>query len=284
MRQLLALFCLILLSVAASGQQNEKFKLIDQASVRAYYLLSKSKAGEVKPYRTDTMVLESGAVASRFYNPARLLRDSLLGSRMKSTDPSAIKSITVFKAESNKSLAGLPGAVISNAAEGESYQIIKDRAANKITVIDYVSAIGDKFQYEDQLGSLPWKVSNETDTVASYQCQKATLTFRGREYTAWFTEDIPVHDGPWKFSGLPGLILKIEDTKGLFSFRLIGLNQLSNPAPIGFDDSKNIKCTRAEFAKQKTKQGAGMQISLNNGAMIIAEMSGKLEYTPMELE
>lgn len=284
MKELLAIFSLCLLGAGVSAQEQKKGKVMDHASLRCYYLFSKKNEGQVKPYRTDTMVLEAGMLASRFYNPSRLIRDSMVNAKMKNIDPAAIKSINVYKADAGKDLTGMPGTAASSSAEGESYQVIKDRSAKKIMVADYISAIGDRFLYTDEIGALAWKISAETDTVASYMCQKATLNFRGRDYIAWFTEDVPVNDGPWKFSGLPGLILKIEDTKGLFSFKLIGLDQLSDSVPIGIDESKSIKCTRAEFEKLKKKQDAGMQINFNSGVMIIAAMPGKFEYFPIELE
>ena len=120
--------------------------------------------------------------------------------------------------------------------------------------------------------------------MASYSCQKATLNFRGRDYVACFTTDVPISDGPWKFTGLPGLILKIEDTGGLFIFRLIGLQQLSPSLPVQIDDSKSIKCSRPEFEKLKKKQGAGMQININAGNVTIAETPGEFDYIQMELK
>lgn len=63
-----------------------------------------------------------------------------------------------------------------------------------------------------------WKILSDTLTVNGFLCQKATCNFRGRDYIAWFTLDIPVGNGPWKFGGLPGLILKVYDTKLLYTF------------------------------------------------------------------
>lgn len=49
-----------------------------------------------------------------------------------------------------------------------------------------------------------------------FNCTKATVAFRGREFIAWFTSEIPVTYGPWKFHGLPGLILEVHDVDNLF--------------------------------------------------------------------
>lgn len=58
-----------------------------------------------------------------------------------------------------------------------------------------------------------WKLSSEEKNIGSVLCRKATGYFRGREYEAWYAPEIPVRLGPWKFEGLPGLILEIYDTR-----------------------------------------------------------------------
>ena len=270
--------------IAVSGPNTGKKKIIDSAFLRCYYLFSKTKPGDGKAFRSDTMVLDIGNLASRFYDPSRLERDSMLNARMKNMDPQSIKSVNVYRGDAARDLSNMPATTSSNAIEGESYQVIKDKSSHTIMILDYVNAIGDRFKYEDETGALPWQISNITDTVSSYSCQKATLNFRGRDYGAWFTTDIPISDGPWKFTGLPGLILKVKDTHGLFVFKLIGLQQLSPLLPIQIDDSKSIKCSRADFEKLKKKQGAGMQININAGNVIIAETPGESNYIQMELK
>ena len=64
--------------------------------------------------------------------------------------------------------------------------------------------------YED-IPRMEWKIDSVTKTVGKYECIKATMSFRGRNYTAWFTPGIPVSAGPWKFNGLPGLIVELYD-------------------------------------------------------------------------
>lgn len=63
----------------------------------------------------------------------------------------------------------------------------------------------------EQTGSVNWEISDEFKKIGSFSVQKATSTFRGRNYTAWFTTEIPIPIGPWKFHGLPGLILEVQD-------------------------------------------------------------------------
>ena len=62
--------------------------------------------------------------------------------------------------------------------------------------------------------SISWEIHNDTKKIGTYICNKAIGSFRGREYTAWFTRDIPVEFGPWKFNGLPGLIIEVVE-KGM---------------------------------------------------------------------
>lgn len=59
--------------------------------------------------------------------------------------------------------------------------------------------------------NIKWQLQEEYKEISGYPCQKASTTFRGRNYEAWFTSEIPLSFGPWKFNGLPGLILEIYD-------------------------------------------------------------------------
>lgn len=72
--------------------------------------------------------------------------------------------------------------------------------------------------YQESYPLMKWMLTNDHATMLGYPCQKATCTFRGRSYVAWFAPDIPVHYGPWKFGGLPGLILKVYDVNKLYTF------------------------------------------------------------------
>jgi len=134
------------------------------------------------------------------------------------------------------------------------YEIFKNYPVNKLTVTDLGSkvgaeAVGSNYLYEDALNSQKWEIKSDTSTILSYPCQKAITTFRGRVYEAWFTTDIPINNGPWKFGGLPGLILKISDKKQYFVFECKGIEKLKIMEPIKFYDLKYIKIDRRDLDK-----------------------------------
>lgn len=77
------------------------------------------------------------------------------------------------------------------------------------------------YSYKEKPG-IVWKTSNEKQKIGMYNAQKATTDYGGRKWIAWFTSEIPFQDGPYKFYGLPGLIVKIEDEEKNYSWELKG--------------------------------------------------------------
>ncbi|WP_299177625.1 GLPGLI family protein [uncultured Chryseobacterium sp.] len=76
--------------------------------------------------------------------------------------------------------------------------------------------------------SLEWLISTEKKKIGIYNSQKATVNYGGRQWTAWFTNDIPINDGPYVFNGLPGLIIAITDNKNDYTFNLVRVKKISN--------------------------------------------------------
>lgn len=104
---------------------------------------------------------------------------------------------------------------------GQSYRVFKNMpSAGKLT---YTDKFMDEMYYEEPMPVIDWRMEEGDTVIAEHPCQKAVGTFRGRTWTAWFTMDIPVGDGPWKLCGLPGLILKAGESEGYFDFTCIGI-------------------------------------------------------------
>ncbi len=86
-----------------------------------------------------------------------------------------------------------------------------------------------QYRYKEPFPTMQWNLVDEKQTVCGYSCQKATCHWRGRDYVAWFTSAIPMKSGPWKFGGLPGLIMKIHDTKHLYTWEAVAVEKGSFP-------------------------------------------------------
>jgi GLPGLI family protein len=105
---------------------------------------------------------------------------------------------------------------------------------HKFFPIDFAAFKFDTLFVKDKTRIISWELHNETKNINSFKCQKATGNFRGRTYTVWFTNDIPVSLGPWKLNGLPGLILEATDSLNQFQYFVekIELQMEVNPLDI----------------------------------------------------
>lgn len=77
------------------------------------------------------------------------------------------------------------------------------------------------------MGEMEWAIGDSTKTVLGYECIMARSNYHGREWTAWFAPEIPASFGPWKFHGMPGLILEAVDADDMYLFEATGLERCS---------------------------------------------------------
>ncbi|MCD1118910.1 GLPGLI family protein [Chryseobacterium turcicum] len=100
-----------------------------------------------------------------------------------------------------------------------------------------------------------WKLLNDTKIDGQYTLQKATTNFGGRNWIAWFSKDVNLSEGPYKFRGLPGLIFEIEDDKNNFIFKLSKSMKLPKTYEAKFLESfigqKPIPVTEKIIAKKQ---------------------------------
>lgn len=170
---------------------------------------------------------------STFVSANALKRDSLM-SRMRQTRSFDRTSMENFRSIIN-------------------YTVEKDLSNQTIT---YKERIGrDQYEYKEDR-AMEWKIHPETAQIGEYKAQKATTQFGGRDWEAWFTMEVPFPEGPYKFSGLPGLILKIEDTTGSYSFDLKeskNIAKISGPENTDPRFGSVISVKRSGFEKQKER-------------------------------
>lgn len=102
--------------------------------------------------------------------------------------------------------------------------------------------LSDKQRYylKEQKPQFRWVMTNKTKMIENIKCHLATVTFRGRDYRAWYAPSIPIKYGPYKFSGLPGLILEIKDTENEVIFKAKKINYQTETLKESFNPSYDI--------------------------------------------
>lgn len=126
-----------------------------------------------------------------------------------------------------------------------------------------------------------WEISSDTATITGLLSYKAGCTWGGRTWTAWFSPEVPVSDGPYKFSGLPGLITKLESGDGDYVFTLSDLKRVTA-------DEVKLKLPGYKLlSKEKFKEMQQMLIdnplARYEGSNMTVIMDGR-EQTPEELK
>ena len=129
--------------------------------------------------------------------------------------------------------------------------LYRNLSQGKISV--YTSVFGSNYLIEEDFPVIDWTICEDsTMQVLGYDCHKATAKFRGRTWTVWYAEDIPLSIGPWKLGGLPGLILKAKCDDYLTITALsVRTTKLSPVTFYNFYEHKYQKIDRVKFLKIK---------------------------------
>lgn len=120
-----------------------------------------------------------------------------------------------------KMAAFTSGKLKSVPARSVPMYVVKSKSKGETEVYD--GQIMMMFRFVEPYEPQQWEICDSTKTLLGYECQMAVADYRGRRWTAWFTPDIPVQDGPWKLSGLPGLILEAAEESGQHTFTATGI-------------------------------------------------------------
>lgn len=153
-------------------------------------------------YKNENFILLANSKKGIFQSTTSYVKDSLLSS-----------SITELK---NKA---------DNYETDNNYYIIVEPSKSIIT--HYQPYENSNFFYTDNK-IINWKLINESKEILGIKCKKATTHLFGRNWIAWYSEEYPFPLGPYKFYGLPGLILEINDSKNEYHFSVFKIKHYKN--------------------------------------------------------
>lgn len=162
---------------------------------------------------TEIMLLDVVPKGSKFYSKDSFETDSLMAAAMEKQ----------LQAESSE----IDFSKIKN--KGKVYYSV-EKMYPDYSVNFFNNLAADEYMVQDSRRQ-EWKILLDKEKIGIFTTQKAICDFAGRKWTAWFTIDLPIQDGPYKFYGLPGLIVKLEDATKTHSFELKGSKKL----PVGYE-------------------------------------------------
>jgi len=228
MKRIFLISIMYLMALLSNAQQ--------KAQIKVGYDYEVNVDGQVR--RADYILL-SGQQGSMFYNPTALWMDVI------SKDDAARQA---YGTMASKLYESGRGDEVPNRSQ--SIFVFKDFGKQERTVYDDFS---DQFAvYDEPLAEMQWEVvSDSTKTVLGYECVMARSSYHGRDWTAWFAPEIPLSDGPWKFAGLPGLILKATESKGMHSFTANGIEATDEDIPEMPRDDWYHKENRIKYLQEK---------------------------------
>ncbi len=182
---------------------------------------------DVNSVKQEDMILLLNDEKSYFYSSLKFALDDLV-----KNNPNA----------GLQELLALRKSVPTNRVKSE---IEKSTKSSSNIYYEKISGITYRFK-EDKL-TFNWKVESKEKQIHNFICKKATVNFAGRNYTAWYTTEIPISDGPYKFKGLPGMIIEIYDSKNHHHFTLKSFKKEKGTFPL--HNKKIIDVSIAEIKK-----------------------------------
>ena len=213
---------ILLLALSASGiVQAQKpsstvFKAIYE--MKGTYFAKKIKDKDKIP--VSPVALELYPDKSFFYSMPRMAQDSI--------------THAVYEATNDEAKAQQEGNKVSNRSM--DLHVLSYFETGRSVVTQALNF--DHYRYEEEMIRPEWIIDESvTETKSGYTCHKATADYLGREWTVWYTPEVPTPAGPWKLWGLPGLIVEASEADGIYSF------SLSSFATMDEKDSK-IDCDK----------------------------------------
>ncbi|MCD1116916.1 GLPGLI family protein [Chryseobacterium turcicum] len=190
---------------------------------------------------TEIMLLDIDKNGSKYYGQEKFIADSTSQADVERQLKLNPNNISISRRDK-------PGMI--------TYKVTKQYPDFKTYLFTKISS--DSYKIEEDKKP-EWKILPDKQKIGEYNAQKATTKYGGREWTAWFSTDLPFQDGPYKFYGLPGLIVKIEDKTGSHSMTLVGNKAMKTNTEKEMDipqgiqlygmGGKDIEINKSQFKK-----------------------------------
>lgn len=223
------------------------------------------------PDIANRYVLVSNGVISKFYSPETEYVDSV------ESTPEGFERFNTFKriCYEKKQQHLIP-------RQDGSFYVTKSFADQRIRTYDV--AAGTRFKWEEPLTDIDWEITDSTKNILGYECFMAMAECHGRKWKVWFAPEIPVHDGPWKLHGCPGLVLEAVCKGGQYRFSATGIQQTEKAYYNVYSENSWEAVKGRDFWKLRRECLENPSRNLNSGTHTIVYQGVEYKkYLPKEI-
>jgi GLPGLI family protein len=273
------LFCVSIVLFAQNKQSHigyvafsniDHYMVFDTTVVRVWYALNAEDIKDENSYM-DQQILEIGKHSNKYYSYFVWESDSIRTIEFRINHTGNYSGKFLPRGRNGK----------GNWNELQYHVLISEngimRTYNRERLPEYEG------YYDEPYPAQQWLLLPDTTTVCGYLCQKATCRFHGRNFEVWFAPEIPIRLGPWKFGGLPGLILKAYDSDHYYTFECTNIERIQRPMVRSkYSRRRPIKRDTVLKFERKINENPGKTLGWRdlNGNII----SKSYPYEPLELE
>lgn len=192
--------------------------------------------------RDIPFLLLSNSEESKFYCKDTENKDSLQSTPegKKLSRQMLTEAINQYMNTKNESL-------MSSVVYKTQLYVFKSFADNQFKVYDNTGL--ERAFYVEPIDVIDWEISDSTKNILGYECFLAEADYHGRHWTAWFTPEIPIQNGPWKLQGLPGLILEASEPTGQHTFLATGIEKSTQEMLPVYNPKQYDKSNRIDMLK-----------------------------------
>lgn len=262
---------------------------VDTSMLEVVYALKYRRESKSGPYYDMLTVLQNGPKKRKYYGMKRELSDYIaIGVEREFMEVSAVPGLTVQHQYTEEELkikeqAGedwMNSEIWTDLVDGTTIERVHDYIDRNISI-----------EYEEPTPKFAWHQAELRDTICGYPCFMATAKFRGRRWSVWYAPDIPISAGPWKFHGLPGLILRACDSSEDYIWECTSISQKAKPIVYYAVEPRRMDRKKVRAYLRRIHETPLLMLSENGNCLV--HVAGKqmteeddwtVPYNPIELE
>ncbi|SFZ90556.1 GLPGLI family protein [Flaviramulus basaltis] len=135
----------------------------------------------------------------------------------------------------------------------------------------------NNYLISESIPKIDWVLLDEEKNIDGFVVAKASATFRGRKYYAWYSTTYPLSFGPWKFNGLPGLIFEVYDETNTYRWIIKSIKK-ENDVPFNYNINEYNKISLKKYVEVKYNDDeitTFLKAKLPRGVKISSEEKGQ---------